>query len=119
MTEEKAERKAAEPVTLPDLLKSQIGTLKLGEPHPAAIDALRYVKELGFMRQSTIMESLSNCAIEGNRLAEVCGETLRRVLNSEPVSDRYVLGLAWIICAMDTSKNAQVDARREDAPPTV
>ena len=83
------------------------GTLKLGEPHPAAIDALRYVAELGFMRQSTLMESFSSCAIEGNRFAEVCGETLRRVMHREPVSDRYVLGLAWAIRGMESSENSQ------------
>ena len=47
-------------------------------------------------------EAFSSCAIEGNRLAEVCSETLRRLLIGEPVSDRYVLGLAW----------AMVDPRR-------
>lgn len=82
------------------------GTLKLGEPHPAARDALRYVAELGYMRQSTLMESFSSCAIEGNRFAEVCGETLRRVMHREPVSDRYILGLAWAIRGMDSLENA-------------
>jgi hypothetical protein len=81
------------------------GTLKLGEPHPAARDALRYVAELGLMRQSTLMESFSSCAIEGNRFAEVCGETLRRVMHCEPVSDRYILGLAWAIHGMDSLEN--------------
>lgn len=81
------------------------GTLKLGEPHPAARDALRYVAELGFVRQSTLMESFSSCAIEGNRFAEVCGETLRRVMHREPVSDRYILGLAWAIRGMDSLEN--------------
>lgn len=30
-------------------------------------------------------------------IAEVCGETLRRIREGEPVSDRYVLGLAWTV----------------------
>ena len=41
------------------------------------------------------LEAFSSCAIEGNRLAEICSETLDRLLKSEPVSDRYLLGLAW------------------------
>jgi len=90
------------------------GTLKLGEPHPAARDALRYVAELGYMRQSTLMESFSSCAIEGNRFAEVCGETLRRVMHREPVSDRYILGLAWAIRGMDSLENAT----SEGSPPS-
>jgi hypothetical protein len=43
------------------------------------------------------LEAFSSCAIEGNRLGAVCVETLRRILSGEPVSDRYVLGLAWAI----------------------
>lgn len=86
------------------------GTLKIGEPHPSARDALRYVAELGCMRQSTLMESFSSCAIDGNRFAEVCGETLRRVMHREPVSDRYILGLAWAIRGMDSLENVEVVA---------
>lgn len=40
-------------------------------------------------------ESFSSCAIDGNRLAEVCSETISRLINNQPVSDRYLLGLAW------------------------
>jgi hypothetical protein len=85
------------------------GTLRIGEPHPSAIHALRYVIGLGYVRQSTLMESFSSCAIDGIRSAEVCGETLRRVMHSEPVSDRYILGLAWAIRNMD-SNVANADA---------
>lgn len=73
-------------------------TLKEGEPHPMAHNALAYVEEKMldgnvFMLQ----ESLASCAIEGNRTAEICGGTLNRILNGEPVSDRYVFGLAWFL----------------------
>jgi hypothetical protein len=83
------------------------GNLRIGEPHPASGDALRYVVELGFMRQTMLMESFASCAIEGNRFAEVCGETLRRVMHCEPVSDRYILGLAWAIRGMDSLENVE------------
>lgn len=63
------------------------------------------------------MESFSSCAIDGNRFAEVCGETLRRVMNHEPVSDRYILGLAWAIRGMDFLENDLAMARREETPP--
>lgn len=76
------------------------GTLRVGEPHPAARAALSYVANLPYWRQSQIMESFSSCAIDGNRFAEVCGETLRRVMTGEPVSDRYILGLAWAVQGM-------------------
>jgi hypothetical protein len=93
------------------------GTLKIGEPHPSAREALRYVAKLGHMRQLTLMESFSSCAIDGNRLAEVCVETLRRVMYFEPVSDRYILGLAWAIRSMDFSENAISEAQAGNAAP--
>lgn len=73
----------------------EIGVLKPGEAHPSASDALRYVEGLGYHRQSLLLEAFSSLSIEGNRSAEICGETLRRVMTGHPVGDRYVLGLAW------------------------
>lgn len=70
------------------------GTLFTGESHPMAHDALRFVMGFGIARLRQQREAMASCAIEGNRMAEICGETLRRVLNHEPVSDRYILGLA-------------------------
>ena len=73
------------------------GTLEIGEFHPAATNAFRYIKSLGFRELMMWQESFSSSAIEGDRLAEICGETLERILNGQPVSDRYVLGLAWVM----------------------
>jgi hypothetical protein len=78
--------------------------LAAGEPHPAALSALHYVRGLGLQKQALYMSAFSSCAIEGNRLGEVCAETLRRVMNGGPVSDRYVLGLAWAIKGMEDDK---------------
>lgn len=75
------------------------GTLKDGEPHPAAEMAAGYLKALPPDDIAMFQEALSSCAIEGNRFAEVCGETLRRFVSGEPVSDRYLLGLyAFVSC---------------------
>ena len=71
------------------------GELKLGEPHPAAFDAKEWIVKMDQSEIAMWMESFSSCSIEDNRLGEICAETLRRLLNSEPVSDRYLLGLAW------------------------
>lgn len=73
------------------------GELKLGEPHPAAFDAQKFIASLSHSEISIWLESFSSCAIEGNRLAEICSETLNRLMHSEPVSDRYILGLAFTI----------------------
>lgn len=69
--------------------------LSPGEPHPAAQSALAFVCNHPLPALLAWQGAFASCAIEGNRQAEICGETLRRVLEHEPVSDRYILGLAW------------------------
>jgi hypothetical protein len=85
------------------------GTLSLGEPHPAARVAFAWVREYllaDATRAAMLLESFASNAIEGNRLAEICGETLRRVMASEPVSDRYLLALAWTLRDMELMEKA-------------
>ncbi len=77
------------------------GTLEYGEPHPSAWTAKQYLSGLGTPKLWEFQEAFAGCAIEGNRPAEICSETLRRLLASEPVSDRYLLGLAWAIRDME------------------
>lgn len=50
-------------------------------------------------------DAFASCAIEGNRTAEICHETMRRLLNGEPVSDRYALGLMWTLRDMRKTKD--------------
>ena len=71
--------------------------LGANEPHPAARSAMAFVRECPDLPQW--MEAFASCALEGNRVGEICCETLRRVLHGEPISDRYILGLAWTIAA--------------------
>jgi hypothetical protein len=83
------------------------GTLALGEPHPAARDAFAWVKE--YLTKDTanaflMLEGFSSVGLSGNRLGEVCAETLRRILGGEPVSDRYLLGLARTLKEMEEAK---------------
>jgi len=81
--------------------------LKEGEHHPAALDALAYVNALDFQTLCVLRESFASCAIDGNRMAEICGGTLQRVMDGEGVGERYILGLAWYIRNMDEVKEAQ------------
>jgi hypothetical protein len=60
-----------------------------------AANALRYINSCG-IDLFLVAEALSACA-EVNRTAEICSGTLQRLLEGRPVSDRYVLGLAWLI----------------------
>lgn len=80
------------------------GTLKEGEYHPSADSAKEYIISLGYPKLIMYLESYSSCAIEGNRLAEICSETLDRLIKGQPVSDRYILGLAWSIKNMEEMK---------------
>ncbi len=75
------------------------GTLKQSEPHPAARSAFNYIRGLSLDEYAVLSESFASTAIEGNRLGEICSETLERLSKGEPVSDRYLLGLAWAIKA--------------------
>lgn len=79
--------------------------LPVGEPHPAAFDARRYIAELPFDHAIIARESLASTALSGSMLADLCLETWRRLDNAEPVSDRYLLGLAWTIRQLTKETN--------------
>lgn len=71
------------------------GELKERELHPATKEAITYI--VGRIDNPILLESLASCAIENNRLAEICLETIRRIKNKEAVGERYILGLAWTL----------------------
>ena len=73
------------------------GEIKEGGYHPMAESALNYIRRLPIEQKIMWLETLASTAIEGNETAEICHETLRRIMEGEPVSDRYVLGLAWFL----------------------
>ena len=79
------------------MAEDEYGTLRVGEPHPMAKFALEYIRTIHLTTLLQYREAMASCSIEGNRIAEICGSTLSRVLNGKPVSDRYVLGLAWYL----------------------
>lgn len=74
------------------------GTLEPGEPHPAAHRAMAWVRgRHDIAKLAGLVEVFASAALSGDRMAEVCGETLHRLMAGEPVSDRYLLGLAWVM----------------------
>jgi len=89
---------------MPDT-KPTRGTLAEREPHPMAEEALCYLSRIPYDKLLQYQGVFASCAIEGNRVGEVCGETLGRLLDKEPVSDRYLLGLAWMIRDMEEEGN--------------
>ncbi len=98
------------------------GTPTIGpdEHHPAADGAYRWLK--GYMvvdpvRYLRHKEALASTALSGNRQAEICVGTIDRLTKGEPVSDRYILGLAWTIMylANAESMEATADCRLDSA----
>lgn len=92
------------------------GDLKQGEFRPAASSAAAWIRAQPDLH--LWVESFASCAIEGNRNAELCGETLRRLLAGEGVSDRYILGLAWTMRhseskSMARRKSSLADTQRK------
>ena len=87
------------------------GELSPGEPHPSSLDALEWIRSIPASSLCTYQEAYSSCAIEGNRLSEICTETLRRLMAGEPVSDRYLLGLAWNLRDIEDSKIPMFNGR--------
>lgn len=85
------------------------GTLDLTEWHPAAEIAMDYVNQyLRTHNVFTLQEALASTGIEGNRMAQVASETLQRVINKDKVSDRYLMGLGWVLWALD-KENKEID----------
>jgi len=79
--------------------------LNIGEQHPAALSAFHYVFQR--IHDPILLEALASCAIESNRMAEICLGTINRIKNKQPVSDRYLLGLAWFLKENEELKNAK------------
>jgi hypothetical protein len=80
------------------------------EYHPAADGAMAWLK--GYMVQHPkewLMhkEALASTALSGNRLAEICMGTVDRLAKGQPVSDRYLLGLAWTIMKLANHKEME------------
>lgn len=86
------------------MAETEENTLSPGEPHPGAEYARNYLLSLNADTLMIWQESFSSCAVGGNHLGSICSETLRRLLDGEPVSDRYIMGLAWVIWSMEKDK---------------
>lgn len=84
------------------------GTIRKGEYHPSADTAMAYIRSIPLSELYTWLEAFSSCAIEDNRLGEICAETLNRVIKGEPISDRYLLGLAFFILHTNVNNKEKI-----------
>lgn len=84
--------------------------LKRGEAHPASYYAREWILNNYTIDELFIMlEAMSSCAIEGNKEASICADTLDRMLTSKPCSDRYIMGLAWYLHKMKAVENDKAE----------
>lgn len=83
------------------------GTLETGETHPSAHSAMAYVlSQIGSLGFGYTREALASNALSGNRTCEVCFETLERIITGLPISDRYLLGLAWFLKELEEERGS-------------
>ena len=82
-------------ISMSDKVEPERGYLAPGEPHPSAYHARDYIAHMSKKNLAMWREAFASCAIEGNRLGEICNYTLERLQNGETVSDRYIMGLAF------------------------
>jgi len=61
----------------------EAGTLKVGEIHPSALYAIRYLQDLGLEKLAIYSGSFASLSLSGRRSAEICSETLRRFMAGE------------------------------------
>lgn len=74
------------------------GTLIGSEPHPAAYLAQAWIAQQTPSFLNSWREAFASSSLATNgRMSTICGETLDRLLNGQPVSDRYILGLAFVM----------------------
>ena len=82
--------------------------LKPGEPHPVSFMARSWIAKLDPEGLGVTQLALANAALSGNRSAQICSETLDRLLRGDTVSDRYVLGLAWFLMELQKNEKKKV-----------
>jgi hypothetical protein len=76
-------------------------TLEPGEVHPSSYSAMIYIQSIDPKEWMKHVEAISSVALSGNRIASICMGTIERLEKKEPVSDRYLLGLAWFLRDME------------------
>ena len=75
--------------------------------HGSALCALKYMRSLGRVRLNVYREAFSS---EHSGTMKRCHEALSKILDEEVVSDREVLGLAWMIMEMEKESDEEVES---------
>lgn len=73
------------------------------EVHPAALSAAAYLQSLGQMKLLEYKQALSLFGGQGDAVGLKLSETMAKLIELSPVSDRDLLALAWVIRDMELS----------------
>ena len=90
-------------------------TLEPGEVHPSSYSAMEYILSIKPKKWIRCVEAISSTALSGNRTASICKGTIERLEKKEPVSDRYILGLAWFLKEMEQMAVSDVLDKQNDS----
>lgn len=82
------------------------GELNRKEPHPAAYNALEFLRSISHEDLILIRDGFISCEHD-SPLAKICLLTLDRLSRQESISDKYLLGLAFTITNLSIIKNKQ------------
>lgn len=69
-------------------------SLREGESHGAAVKALKWYKKLP---APFIVRAFNHFSGEPDLTSQICLETIKRLETGKTVSDRYMLGLCWLL----------------------
>jgi len=72
------------------------------QAHPAAEHLVAFMSNQHPDNMRILQESLDECAAEGDPIAASFAQTLRDVGTEQPVSDRDLFALAWMISTMQS-----------------
>lgn len=94
-----------------DFIDREEYTIPADSHHPAADSALAWLQRFmitDIEKWLLIKEAIYSTALSGNKMANYCVGTIERLEAAAPVSDRYLLGLAWVVNGMAAQSDEHI-----------
>ncbi len=76
--------------------------LEEGEAHPTSLPAEEFINSIPIGVLQKLLIELEEKAKEGNKIAQVNTFALKKFINKDKLTDRYIMGLAWTLLTMIT-----------------
>ena len=85
-----------------DAIATEVRATLFAKDKPRPEAAVQYLDALSFQEKQDLLLTFSSLAPERNLIARLCYDTLRKIIDGNPVSDRFALRLAWEISCIKT-----------------